>query len=303
MHRSVLIKISPLRCYSISALNFVPKHSLATEEDLTKLKNFIFKSNKILTLTGAGISTESGIPDYRSEEVGLYDRNGHRPVTHQEFIKSDKVRQRYWARNFVGWDKFCQSKPNITHYSIRNLEQDHGKISTIVTQNVDNLHFKAGSKNVIELHGNTYRVICLNCKLNFSRYYIQDKLKESNPEFFEVATTLRPDGDVDIAEEKLKDFNPPVCDNCGGDLKPDVIFFGDNVPRDRVNLINDYLSQSDSLLILGSSITVFSAYRIVLQALEWKKDIAIVNIGKTRADDKVNLKISARCGDILPKIC
>lgn len=244
-----------------------------------------------------------GIPDYRSADVGLYDRRNYKPVKHQEFCSSFQIRQRYWARNYIGWPSFSQRQPNNTHYSIKNLETVHNKISIVVTQNVDNLHFKAGSKEVVELHGSAYRVMCLGCKSNYDRGYIQEKLKDTNPNFKEDSGIIRPDGDVEISTERLSEFLPPTCDNCGGILKPDIVFFGDNVPRPRVNLVNENLLEGDSLLILGSSLTVFSAYRIVLKALETNKNVAIVNIGPTRADELVKLKIRVRCGEILPLIC
>nr|CAH7723414.1 unnamed protein product [Callosobruchus chinensis] len=244
-----------------------------------------------------------GIPDYRSEEVGLYARTNHKPIQYPEFLKSAEVRRRYWARNYVGWHTFFKRQPNQVHSSIRNLEHDHHKVSSVITQNIDGLHFKAGSSNVIELHGTAFRVICLQCHAEYDRFYIQDKLREMNPHMMEVVNMIRPDGDVEIPQETVEGFKPHSCESCGGVLKPDIIFFGDNVPRARVEAVKDSISQSDSLLVLGTSLTVFSSYRIVLQALEENKNIAIVNIGPTRADKLVKIKISARCGDILPKIC
>ncbi|KAL3271342.1 hypothetical protein HHI36_021830 [Cryptolaemus montrouzieri] len=289
--------------YRTYSSQFVPKHQIVSDNDIKLLRNFIDNSQKILVLTGAGISTESGIPDYRSAEVGLYEKRNYKPIEHMQFCSSFKVRQRYWARNYIGWFNFSQCQPNATHFAIKNLEVNNKKVSTVVTQNVDNLHKKAGSKNVIELHGTAYRVICLSCKATYDRHYIQEKLKETNPNFEEITDMVRPDGDVEISVERLAEFTPPTCDVCKGILKPDIVFFGDNVPRSRVELVKKQLTDSDSLLILGSSVTVFSGYRIVLQALEEKKNIAIVNIGPTRADEHVSLKISARCGEILPLIC
>lgn len=141
-----------------------------------------------------------GIPDYRSEEVGLYARTNHKPIQHQEFIKSASVRQRYWARNYLGWIRFSNCQPNVVHFSIKNLETLHNKVSSVITQNVDSLHFKAGSKNVIELHGTAFRVICLHCGKAFGRQDIQDKLTEMNPDMKETSTMVRPDGDVEISQ-------------------------------------------------------------------------------------------------------
>ncbi|XP_023019392.1 sirtuin 4 isoform X1 [Leptinotarsa decemlineata] len=284
-------------------LKYVPKHNPVLAQDIERLKTFIFNSKKILILTGAGISTESGIPDYRSEEVGLYARTNHKPIQHLQFIKYPEVQQRYWARNYVGWNTFSQRQPNAVHFSIRNLELDHNKVSTVVTQNVDNLHFKAGSQQVIELHGTAFRVICLECEATYSRYYIQEKIRELNPCMSEISTMIRPDGDVEIPQEEIDEFKAPLCESCGGVLKPDITFFGDNVPKARVQSVRNAVSESDSVLVLGSSLSVFSGYRIILQAVEENKNIGLINIGPTRADGLVNLKISAKCGDILPKIC
>ncbi|KAK9872005.1 hypothetical protein WA026_015251 [Henosepilachna vigintioctopunctata] len=292
-------KIRVTYLYSISS-QFVPKHENVSEEHIKALRSFIDNAQNILVLTGAGISTESGIPDYRSENVGLYQKRNYKPIQHQEFCSSFKIRQRYWARNYIGWYNFSRCQPNSTHFFLRDLELVHNKVTSLVTQNVDNLHYKAGSKKVIELHGTAYQVICLNCKANFDRHSIQKKLEYQNPLFKENTDVLRPDGDVEIKTESLSSFIPPTCDYCGGILKPNIVFFGDNVPRQQVNLVRDKVSESDSLLILGSTVQVFSSYRIVLQALEENKKIAMVNIGPTRADEQVKLKISARCGEILP---
>ncbi|CAH1164761.1 unnamed protein product [Phaedon cochleariae] len=281
-------------------LKFVPKHNPVSEANINNVQSFINNSKKMLFLTGAGISTESGIPDYRSEEVGLYARTNHKPIQHMEFIKYPHVQKRYWARNFVGWTTFSKREPNIIHYSICELEKE--KISTVVTQNVDNLHYKAGSQNVIELHGTAFRVICLKCEAFYDRHYIQERLIQLNSHITPTSTTIRPDGDVDIPLEIIEGFKPPLCESCGGMLKPDITFFGDNVPRARVEAVKSAVSESDSLLVLGSSLTVFSGYRIVLQALEEGKNVAIINIGPTRADHLVKLKVSAKCGDILPLV-
>ncbi|CAG9770780.1 unnamed protein product [Ceutorhynchus assimilis] len=282
---------------------FVPKHNPVNERDVKLLEDFIFSSKKLLVLTGAGVSTESGIPDYRSEGVGLYARTNHRPIQHIEFIKSAAARQRYWARNFVGWFRFSQRQPNSIHYFVRDLEIEDKIVHCVVTQNVDNLHFKAGSKKVIELHGTGYRVLCLNCDAVYDRSYIQEKLmKTNNINFDDTSKMIRPDGDVDIPLDVVKSFQTPACESCNGILKPDITFFGDNVPKYRVELIKEKVTDSDSVLVLGSSLSVFSGYRIILQAIEESKNICILNIGPTRADNLGVLKIEAKCGDILPKI-
>lgn len=188
------------RRYSPQSLNFVPKHSPVVETDVRLLEDFLLGHRKILVLTGAGISTESGIPDYRSEEVGLYARSNHKPIQYQVFLKSEEARRRYWARNYVGWERFSRCEPNDTHRFVKELEVAHRKASVVVTQNVDRLHYKAGSRNVVELHGSAFRVKCLQCDANYSRFEVQEALKELNPEFGESSSMIRPDGDVEIAE-------------------------------------------------------------------------------------------------------
>ncbi|CAH0402786.1 unnamed protein product [Chilo suppressalis] len=281
---------------------YIPKHKPPDHKDFETLRDFLLRNNKILILTGAGISTESGIPDYRSEEVGLYARSNHKPIQYQEFVKYPKVRQRYWARNFVGWSKFSKVEPNSTHKSIKQLEQV-GKVTAIVTQNVDRLHHKAGSQNIIELHGTGYIVKCLKCPYEITRDELQQKLIENNPEMEETFSMIRPDGDVDLTPEQVDKFKTPLCPKCAGPLKPDIIFFGDNVPKQRVQKVRDQVSASNAVFVLGSSLTVYSSYRIILQAKEENKEIAILNIGPTRADDIAHIKISAKCGDVLPSLC
>ncbi|XP_014479968.1 PREDICTED: NAD-dependent protein deacylase Sirt4 isoform X2 [Dinoponera quadriceps] len=266
-----------------------------------RLKEFINKHHRLCVLTGAGISTESGIPDYRSAEVGLYARSDRRPVLYKEFCDSERIRRRYWARNFVGWPRFSSLKPNITHLILKDLEYVKN-IGCIVTQNVDNLHSKAGSKKIIELHGTAFKVKCLNCDHKICRYKLQEVFQELNPSMIATTQIIRPDGDVELSQEQVEDFNVPACGNCGGILKPDIVFFGDNVPRDIVQNVKTNVESLDALLILGTSLSTFSAYRIVLQAIDAKKPIAIINIGKTRADEMINLRVEGRCGDILPKV-
>ncbi|XP_020278661.1 NAD-dependent protein deacylase Sirt4 [Pseudomyrmex gracilis] len=284
-----------------SSLAFVPKCNPTRTEDVIKLKEFIDRNNRLCVLTGAGISTESGIPDYRSEEVGLYARSNHKPVFYQEFCRSEASRKRYWARNYVGWPRFSSLKPNVTHKILKELE-DIGKIRCFITQNVDNLHSKAGSKNVIELHGTSFRVMCLNCDHKICRYELQQIFQKLNPSMTATTQMIRPDGDVELLQTQVEDFKVPACGNCNGILKPDIVFFGDNVPHDVVQDVQANVEASDALLILGTTLTTFSAYRIVLQAVDAKKPVAIVNIGKTRADELVNLRIEGRCGDVLSKV-
>ncbi|XP_048505726.1 NAD-dependent protein deacylase Sirt4-like isoform X2 [Athalia rosae] len=247
---------------SCSTLAFVPKCQPVGNKELILLENFINDSGKICVLTGAGISTESGIPDYRSEGVGLYARSDQRPVLYKEFCENEGRRTRYWARNYVGWPRFSSFTPNITHKVLKDLE-DIGKIS---------------------------------------RFDMQKILQQNNKNMNAETQMMRPDGDVELSQEQIDNFVVPSCKKCGGVLKPDIVFFGDNVPRERVEKIKQEVEAADSLLVLGSSLTVFSGLRIIHQAVEAKKPISIVNIGQTRGDQYAQLKIVARCGEILSKI-
>lgn len=281
---------------------FVPEHNPVNMEDFSKLVSFIETSRKIAVLTGAGVSTESGIPDYRSENVGLYARSSSRPVQFQDFLKSYQVRRRYWARNFIGWPRFSTFSPNATHYALRDLEVIHHKIGFLVTQNVDGLHTKAGSNNIVELHGTAYNVICLNCDYNVSRQTFQEILQQINPNMKASTKMIRPDGDVELSQAEAETFRVPECPTCGGILKPDIIFFGENVPRMRVETVKRIVEDANSLLVLGSSLSVFSGFRIVLQAAELQKPIGIINIGKTRGDSYAHIKVNGKCGDIVPRL-
>lgn len=285
---------------------FVPTHEPALESDRRRLEKFLENKPNTLVLTGAGISTESGIPDYRSEGVGLYARSNHKPIQHGDFIKSEAVRKRYWARNYVGWPRFSSVAPNVTHYTLARLEREK-LISGIVTQNVDKLHTKAGSRSVVELHGSGYTVVCVGktgtgCNYQIPRHELQQILDQMNPHMEDKSTMLRPDGDVELPQEYVNNFNIPPCPECSGYLKPEIVFFGDNVPMPRIERVVRMILQSDAVLVLGSSLTVFSGYRIVLQAKELGIPVAIVNIGSTRGDPAADLKISARCGELMENL-
>lgn len=225
----------------------MPRHLPPSPQEVYQLSSFISSHAPLLLLTGAGVSTESGIPDYRSEGVGLYARSNHRPMKIQEFLSSPAAQRRYWARNYFGWPRFSRLEPNRCHQTISNWEQEYPQvISGLVTQNVDGLHQKAGSLGVIELHGTGHLVKCLECDYQINRALFQNVLQDMNSHLpVELAEEednpqdkIRPDGDVHLVESAIQSFNLAPCPKCGvGPLKPDIVFFGDNVPRHRVDKI------------------------------------------------------------------
>jgi NAD-dependent deacetylase sirtuin 4 len=298
-----------------SLLAFVPTHQDPNLEQVETLRQLLLnsekneKSNTVLVVTGAGISTESGLQDYRSEGVGLYARTDRRPMKHMSFVKSAQARKAYWARSFVGFPKWSTTKPNKAHTALahweRNSELYRPKLSHIITQNVDQLHYKAGSSQVIELHGTLSIIKCLQCSYQTMRLPFQRVLESLNPglNLRPNEDIVRPDGDIELSPEEVEKFRLAECPRCHSDLlKPDVIFFGDNVPPKRVQHVKNLVSGCDILLVIGSSLDVFSGYRIVLQAKEEGKKVAIVNIGPTRADKLADVKVTSRAGTVLDKI-
>lgn len=232
----------------------------------------------------------------------MYARSKHLPIDYQNFLRSRDARQQYWARNYVAWPRFSSYQPNGIHHALERFEREE-RLQAIITQNVDCLHTKAGSKNIIELHGNGYLVKCISCEYSIDRHEFQTILTACNTKLPEIASDVaRPDGDIDIPRHYLRNFLVPDCPLCNGILKPNIVFFGDKVPKDRLKTIADRIYISDGLLVLGSSLFVFSGYRIVLQAKELNLPLAIVNIGATRADHLADIKLSAKCGDVIPKL-
>ena len=274
---------------------FVPSHAPLLEKDLARLEQFVRGSKRLFVLSGAGVSTESGIKDYRSEGVGLYATSSQRPTNMADFVRSAHVRQRYWARNTAGWSRFRAFTPNSTHEFLAALEREK-RLHWLVTQNVDRLHQKAGSQRVTELHGSVYTVSCLACGYRVDRDSLQERILQENPAWSAVPEGFAPDADAYISEEAVQSFRTPLCQLCGGDLKPDVVFFGDSVPRARVKLINDHLETADGCIVVGTSLETYSSLRHVQYAKDLGLPLLILNIGRTRADGLADVKISGRCG-------
>jgi len=259
------------------------------------LIEFIDRHPRLFVLTGAGCSTDSGIPDYRDAD-GEWKRG--RPIMLQDFLADARARQRYWARSVIGWRRVRGAHPNDAHLALARLEHG-GRIEMLVTQNVDGLHQAAGSTRVIDLHGRIDVVRCLDCTRRIPREHLQQELTRRNPAFAALDAVDAPDGDADLERVAFETFDVPACDACGGLLKPDVVFFGEGVPGDRVRLAMAALEASDALLIVGSSLMVYSGYRFAKAMADIGKPIAAVNLGRTRADDVLTLKLEQRCADAL----
>lgn len=261
----------------------------------SRLEDFIAAHRRLFVLTGAGCSTGSGIPDYRDEQ-GAWKRTP--PVTYQAFVGDGITRRRYWARSLVGWPRIAQAQPNAAHRALAALEAQ-GRCSQLLTQNVDGLHQAAGSRAVIDLHGRLDAVVCLGCGASSSRADVQRRLAEANPAWAGLAAGAAPDGDADLEDRDFATFQVPACDACGGMLKPDVVFFGENVPRARVDAAMARLAQADAMLVVGSSLMVYSGLRFVHAAVRAQIPVAAVNLGRTRADDLLRFRMAAPCGDAL----
>ncbi|HJO35966.1 MAG TPA: NAD-dependent protein deacetylase [Gammaproteobacteria bacterium] len=251
---------------------------------------------RLFVLTGAGCSTASGIPDYRDAD-GVWRRGT--PMAHRDFIGSAARRRRYWARSLAGWPAFAAARPNPAHGALADLERA-GRIVQLVTQNVDALHQRAGSQRVIDLHGRLDRVICLDCGVRRSRHALQQALLAANPGWDAQQARILPDGDVAVEDDA--GFLVPACPHCGGILKPDVVFFGERVPPARVEAAFAALSEADAVLVVGSSLMVYSGFRFVREAIRLGKPVAAINLGRTRADDLFTLRLAADAADALPPL-
>ncbi|MFW0754838.1 NAD-dependent protein deacetylase [Pseudomonas sp. H11T01] len=252
-----------------------------------------------LILTGAGISTPSGIPDYRDND-GV--RRGKAPMMYQEFLSAPASRRRYWARAMLGWPRIRQARPNAAHEALATLQTKH-HIAGLITQNVDTLHDQAGSQDVIELHGSLHRVVCLDCEQRSDRHGIQLVMEAQNPYLAGVDAVQAPDGDTLLDPAFEARFQVPRCPHCDGErLKPDVVFFGENVAQATAAKAIRCVEQAAGLLVVGSSLMAYSAFRLCRAMAEQNKPLIAINLGKTRADDLLDLKIEGSCEQLLPLI-
>jgi NAD+-dependent protein deacetylase sirtuin 4 len=265
----------------------------------------LLQDRRVLVLAGAGCSTESGIPDYRGPDSADRPR---RPIQFGDFVRSEEARARYWARSSLGWPRVAAARPNPAHLALAGLER-MGRAAGIVTQNVDGLHQAAGSRRVVELHGALSHVRCLECGDRTGREEMQARLRDHNPAWAwsvgsdgEADAPSAPDGDAELDGSPGAAFRVPGCARCGGVLKPDVVFFGENVPRETVDDAWRLFDEAEALLVVGSSLTVYSGRRFLYRAVERSLPVAVMNLGPTRADDTAAVKVEGRLGTLLPRL-
>lgn len=271
--------------------------SLEHQDDHLDTLHRAMAERRFLVLTGAGISTSSGIPDYRDSE-GV--RRGKAPMMYQEFLATAQARRRYWARAMLGWPRVRIAQPNPAHRALAALQQ-HQRISGLITQNVDTLHDQAGSHDVIELHGSLHRVLCLDCQQRSPRDVIQQRMEHENPYLAGVDAVQAPDGDTLLDPAFEERFQIPYCPHCNGQrLKPDVVFFGENVAQATAAKAMVAVEQAEGLLVVGSSLMAYSAFRLCKAMVEQGKPVIAINLGKTRGDELLQVKIEASCERLLP---
>lgn len=272
----------------------------ASEVDPLRPMLELLRGRRTVVLAGAGCSTESGIPDYRGP-----DSRPRKPMQYQEFVRSEASRVRYWARGTMGWTQFSAARPNAGHAALARLE-DAGVVRGIITQNVDGLHHAAGSRRVVELHGALGAVRCLGCGDAVPRDDFQARILALNSDWAarmaDGAVEQAPDGDAELPAWAVDTFRVPACEGCGGVMKPDVVFFGENVPAARVQQAWDLFAEGDVLLVVGSSLTVYSGRRFIYRAQQDGVPIGILNLGPTRADEMAAARVEARLGDVLPRL-
>lgn len=267
----------------------------------------LLDGRRVAVVTGAGCSTESGIPDYRGSDEG---ERTPTPIRYRAFVSDPEARRRYWARSSVGWLRVDRARPNPAHRALARLERA-GAVVGVVTQNVDGLHHTAGSRRVVELHGSLDRVVCLDCGEVEARGGVQRRLLALNPGWEddvvapvlgEGADAAAPDGDAQVPGDAVERFRVPACRACGGVLKPDVVFFGESVPEARVRKAWELYREAGTLLVAGSSLSVWSGYRFVARAAEEGVPVAIVNLGPTRGDDEARVRLTGKVGEVLPAV-
>lgn len=275
----------------------------------------LVRGRRMVVLSGAGCSTESGIPDYRGVDTPPRTRP---PIQHREFVDREDARRRYWARSMLGWPRISSARPNAAHRALAALEE-RGAVAGIITQNVDGLHGAAGSRTVVELHGALARVRCLACGAVTARHALQDRLAAANPRFAARAgaaeaprelhagprlhdTPMNADGDAELPDAVMADFAIVACEACGGVLMPDVVFFGGSVPRDVLDAAWALFDRAEVLVVVGSSLHVFSGFRFVRRAAERAVPVAICNHGPTRGDALAQLLVDAKLGTLLPAL-
>ena len=271
-----------------------PNQVKSLEECRSCLLDFFEKKENVAVLTGAGISVGSGIPSYRNAQG---EWKAGQPISHQDFVEKESARQRYWLRSYAGWRKVSEAKPSKAHLALQRL-QAGGKISTIITQNVDRLHQSAGSKNVLDLHGRLDQVTCLNCAKIYRRSFIQVSLKSQNP-FLEESENINPDGDARIESSFLGDVKIPPCKTCGGILKPNVVFFGDSVDKNLVEEAYQSVTNAHALLVIGTSLSIFSGFRFLRHAAKLKLPVIVINPGRFRGKELTNIYLPHNADDVL----
>ena len=273
-----------------------PRVDTVAAADLDRLAALL-RGRRFVALTGAGCSTESGIPDYRGQ-----GRSTQRhPIQHDAFLRRADVRRRYWARAALGWARFSTAAPNAAHRALADLERA-GCLAGIITQNVDRLHHAAGSRRVVELHGALAEVRCLGCHATFARAAVQERLLFANPDWLARAAALAPDGDAELADDAVAAFRVVGCAICDGVLMPNVVFFGGSVPEPTLRAAFDLFDAGEALLVIGSSLTVYSGFRFVRRAAERGVPVGVINLGPTRADDTVAVRVRQSAGQVLPRL-
>ncbi len=265
---------------------------------LDALAELLLHHPRLVALTGAGVSASSGIPTYRDDD-GRWQRSD--PIQHQDFIADAASRRRYWARSMAGFRFVADAAPNAAHHALAALEKA-GHLDLLITQNVDRLHQRAGHHNVVDLHGRLDKVLCLECGARLDRAAFQRDLEALNADYANAVLAVRPDGDAEVADERLAGFRVPACSDCGGVMMPDVVFFGGTVPAGRAARAVSAVEAADVLLVAGSSLMVYSGFRFCRLAVKLGKPLVVINRGSTRADDIATLKVKSDCGAVLEEL-